>query len=42
MNVLESEMGRLRGELEGADERRKQDMQSHALSLDNMVEEMLA
>lgn len=35
-------MARLRTELETSDENRKQSMQSHAVSLDNMVEEMLA
>lgn len=42
MNLLENEMARLRTELETSDENRKQSMQSHAVSLDNMVEEMLA
>ncbi len=41
MNMLENEMARLRTELETSDDKRKQAMQSHALSLDNMVEEML-
>jgi hypothetical protein len=42
MNNLENEMGKLRVELEGTDEKRRQNMQSHAVSLDNMVEEMLS
>jgi len=35
-------MARLRSDLEMSDEKRKQNMQSHALTLDNMVEEMLS
>lgn len=42
MNSLENEMAKLRTDLESSDEKRKQTMQSHAHTLDNMVEEMLA
>ena len=38
MNLLENQMARLRGELQMSDQKRKQNMQSHALTLDNMVE----
>ena len=38
MGNIEREMGRLRGELDSVDLKRKQEIQSNAASLDNMVE----
>lgn len=42
MGNVEKQMFKLRSELESADQKRKQDIQSNAATLDNMVEEMLA
>jgi hypothetical protein len=41
MNIMETEMMRLRAELEDCDSKRKQTMQSSAATLDNLVEQML-
>jgi hypothetical protein len=42
MANVEKEMEKIRGELEQADQKRRQEIQSSAATLDNMVEEMLA
>ena len=42
MNIMEGDMGKLRTELEDCDQRRRQNMQSSAATLDNLVEQMLA
>jgi uncharacterized protein YukE len=42
MEAMEGEALRLRAELEGCEERRRQTMQSRAVTLDNLVEQMLS
>ena len=41
MEAMESEAVRLRGELEGCEEKRRETMQNRAASLDQLVEQML-
>ena len=41
MNLIEGQMGQLRGELEECDQKRKNAMQTSAATLDNLVEQML-